>query len=210
MARATELVDLIAALTGLDHAKVNRHARFARQAGYLSQAARGLSAAHMTAKDAAHLLASILNDGIAQDAGTILKHIGDMEMNDEDVRNLNDANKWRDGARERLRAVLPVLFEPEHGFVDLLVALIEQAESGSTVFAQRYGLSYIEYHCGDYYAFVNLEIDPHAASWRPEDHLYCNLVYVHPQFGAKSNHFRTSTQLMFEAIARIGELTSRK
>ena len=210
MARATALVDLIAALTGLDHAKVTRHARFAREAGYLSQAARGRSAAHMTAKDAAHLLASILNDGIGQDAGMILKHIGCMEIDGEDLRNLKDARKWRDGALEQLRALLPVLFEPEHSFIDLLVALIEQAASGSTVFVQRYGMSYIEYHCGDYYAFVNLQIDPHYASWRPEDQLFLDLIYLHPQFSAKSNLFRMSTQLKFETIARVGELIAHK
>ena len=132
------------------------------------------------------------------------------EMNSEDVRDQNDDNKWREGDREKLRTVLPVLFEPEHSFIDFLIALIEQAKQGSTVFEERYRQSTIDYDCGDYCALVHLDIDPDCAPWQTDDHIFISRIYLHPQFGAKSNLFRRRTQLTFEVITRIGELIAQK
>lgn len=208
MARAAELVDLIAALTAIDHATVTRHARFVREAGYLSQSGRGLSAAHMSAGDAAHLLAAIMNNGIAQDAATVLKHIGNMEVFSADVDKVQE-NASPD-MLSRLRAILPVLLDREHSFVEMLTGILELAADDPAMFEERTRHSSIYFDCDDYRALVYFDLNLAEIPMIGERQTSFQYSYSHPTLQPKSQHFKRSTQLDFTGIARVGELIARK
>lgn len=208
MARAAELVDLIAALTAIDHATVTRHARFVREAGYLSQSGRGLSAAHMTAGDAAHLLVAILNNGIAQDAATVLKHIGNMDVFTADVDKVQENDS--PDMLARLRGILPVLLDREHTFVEMLTGVIELAAQNPAMFEERTRNSSIYFDCDDYQALVYFDINLADVPMIGEHQTSFQYSYSHPTLQPKSQHFKRSTQLDFTGIARVGELIARK
>lgn len=72
MARLSELVDAVAEVTGVALNNVNLHARLAREAGYIQQGGRGLSAPNMTARDAAMLLGAIMASPTAKETAITL------------------------------------------------------------------------------------------------------------------------------------------
>ena len=59
MATLSNLVSALAQVTGLPEATVFAYGRFAREAGLISQAGRGLGGAQMTATDATNLLFAV-------------------------------------------------------------------------------------------------------------------------------------------------------
>ncbi len=74
MALLSTLVERIADVEGMDKAQASGIARYLREAGYISQAGRGRGAAHMTARDAAHLLIGLNASKTAKDSPEELKY----------------------------------------------------------------------------------------------------------------------------------------
>jgi hypothetical protein len=69
MATLNDLVKAVAWVTGLPEATVFAYGRFARQAGLIQQAGRGLNAAAMNLNDAANLLIAVAGTDVTRDAG---------------------------------------------------------------------------------------------------------------------------------------------
>ena len=69
MATLSNLVSALAQVTGLPEATVFAYGRFAREAGLISQAGRGLGGAQMTATDATNLLFAVCGSRVTRDAG---------------------------------------------------------------------------------------------------------------------------------------------
>jgi hypothetical protein len=69
MAPLSNLVSVLAHVTGLPEATVFAYGRFAREAGLISQAGRGLGGAQMTASDATNLLFAVCGSRVTRDAG---------------------------------------------------------------------------------------------------------------------------------------------
>ena len=207
MAWASELVAVIAETTGLEHVSVTRYARFAREGGLLSQSGRGKSAARMRPSDAANLLACVLVNGVAQEAPAQIRSVHEMDVYHRDADHLDDRHFSREN-RDRLRKILPVVFDRRHTLNELLLALVERATEDWREFEERFGNSFIYFHGGDYEALVEFDIllddegSPLTANF--------TLSYSHPRVGPRSPHFRRSTQMFFAIIARIGELIAHK
>jgi len=69
MTTLSNLVSVLAHATGLPAATVFACGRFAREAGLISQAGRGLGGAQMTATDATNLLFAVCGSRVTRDAG---------------------------------------------------------------------------------------------------------------------------------------------
>jgi hypothetical protein len=72
MATLSELVDVVAAMGGLEPVTVNLFARSIREAGLIATGGRGSSAATMSPKDAANLLIAINASGTAREGPEIV------------------------------------------------------------------------------------------------------------------------------------------
>lgn len=204
MALASELVEAIADATGIEHRTMARYARFAREAGLLSQSGRGNSAAQMRPKDAANLLICLLTNGVAQDAATYVRNAEQMDVYNRDADHLSDRHLDA-GQRAQLRQALPILFDREHTFPDLLRALVERAIDDWQGFEERMGQSQVHFFCEEFEALVDFDIHLDDAPI-PEDPINVSFSYNHPLIGRRSPNFRRSTQLSFAVIARIGQL----
>jgi hypothetical protein len=73
MAGLSDLVAVVAAITGIPEATVFAYGRFARQGGQISQKGRGRSAADMSLTDAANLLIAIAGSDVTKDAATTIQ-----------------------------------------------------------------------------------------------------------------------------------------
>jgi hypothetical protein len=73
MATLSNLVSALARVTGLPEATVFAYGRFAREAGLISQAGRGLGGAQMAATDAANLLIAVGGTRITREAGRAIR-----------------------------------------------------------------------------------------------------------------------------------------
>lgn len=208
MALASELVEVIADATGIERATMTRYARFAREAGLLSQSGRGKSAAHMRPGDAVNLLICLLANGVAQDAATYVKNAEQMDVYSRDADHL-DERHLDAGQRKQLRQTLPILFDREHTFPELLRALIETAIDDWQGFEERFGRSQLYFHCGEYEALVDFTIHLDDAPIQANP-ISVSFAYNHPLIGRRSPNFRRSTQLSFAVIARLGQLMARK
>ena len=69
MATLSDLVSVVAGVTGLPEATVFAYGRFAREAGLISQGGRGRGGAQMTATDATNLLLAVCGTRVTRDAG---------------------------------------------------------------------------------------------------------------------------------------------
>jgi len=76
MATLSDLVEAVAAVSGLPRATVFAYGRFARQAGLIGQSGRGRSAATMANTDAANLLLAIAGTGVTRQAGWAVETFG--------------------------------------------------------------------------------------------------------------------------------------
>ena len=72
MATLSQLVTTMAHSTGLPEATVFAYGRFAREAGYISQAGRGRGGAVMTPTDAANLLIGVCGTRVTREAGAAI------------------------------------------------------------------------------------------------------------------------------------------
>jgi hypothetical protein len=125
MATPGQLVKAMAATLGLSEATVGQYDRVLAENGLRSKGGRGLSAARVTAADAANLLIAIMASPISgaaiKEAAHSCKLYGaltDREKADRDQR----CQEFRTKGLVKL-ADLP----PRHSFRDALVSLIEQA-----------------------------------------------------------------------------------
>ena len=73
MASIGKLVSAIAEIEGLDEGAVKLIARYAREAGYISQGSYGPGAARMTPRDAANLLIAVNATGLAKETPKALQ-----------------------------------------------------------------------------------------------------------------------------------------
>jgi hypothetical protein len=69
MATLSDLVSVLARVTGLPEATVFAYGRFAREAGLVSQGGRGRGGAQMTATDATNLLLALCGTRVTREAG---------------------------------------------------------------------------------------------------------------------------------------------
>lgn len=204
MALASELVEVIADATGTQRVTMTRYARFAREAGLLSQSGRGKSAAHMRPGDATNLLICLLVNSVAQEAATYIENAGQMDVYHRDADSL-DERHTETSQREQLHNILPILFDREHTFPELLLALTEIAIDDWQGFEERFGQSQIYFHCDEYEALVDFTIYLDDAPI-PAQPITVSFSYNHPLIGRRSPNFRRSTQMSFAVIARIGQL----
>jgi|GEM_PF-2547504 len=209
MALASELVEVIADATGTQRVTMTRYARFAREAGLLSQSGRGKSAAHMRPGDATNLLICLLVNSVAQDAATYIENAGRMDVYYRDADNLRDGRYFEAGRRKQLQHILPILFDREHTFPELLQALTESAIKDWQGFEERLGQSQIYFHCDEYEVLVDFTIYLDDAPV-PAQPITVSFSYNHPIIGRRSPNFRRSTQMSFAVIARIGQLMAPK
>jgi hypothetical protein len=79
MATLSNLVTVLAHVTGVPDATVFAYGRFAREAGLISQAGRGLGGAQMTPTDAANLLIAIGGTRITKEAGKAIAALRPLE-----------------------------------------------------------------------------------------------------------------------------------
>jgi hypothetical protein len=79
MATLSNLVSVLAQATGVPEATVFAYGRFAREAGLISQAGRGLGGAQMTATDAANLLIAIGGTRVTREAGRAIAALRPLE-----------------------------------------------------------------------------------------------------------------------------------
>lgn len=82
MAFFNDLVRAIAAVEGMEEMSVRGIGLSVRDAGYIAKGGRGLSAAKMTAKDAANLLIGVNASIVARDAGEIIQRYRDAAVTD--------------------------------------------------------------------------------------------------------------------------------
>ncbi len=94
MALLSTLVERIADVEGMDKAQASGIARYLREAGYISQAGRGRGAAHMTARDAAHLLIGLNASKTAKDSPEELKYYCSLTNRWNFISNLNGICDW--------------------------------------------------------------------------------------------------------------------
>jgi hypothetical protein len=73
MATLSQLVSTLANVMGLPEATVFAYGRFAREAGYISQAGRGRGGAQMTAVDAANLIIALSGTSVTREAGKAIE-----------------------------------------------------------------------------------------------------------------------------------------
>lgn len=143
MATPGQLIKTVASVLGLEEVHVASHYRHLREAGLVAKAGRGTSAAKMTARDAAHLLLSIIGGNLAKDAAETVNNIGRLEAasfpsNEELYRDTHNdridvcigKGSWELGPINIPR--LPHL-PGNHSPVDAVAALIEEAAEGSLV-----------------------------------------------------------------------------
>lgn len=208
MALASELVEVIADATGIEHATVARYARFAREAGLLSQSGRGKSAAQMRADDAVNLLICVLANGVAQEAANYVRNAGEMDVYHRDADHL-DERHLEAGQRKQLERTLPILFDREHTFPELLRALVESAIDDWQAFEERVGDSHLHFFCDDFEALVDFVFRPDAAPILANP-IGASFSYNHPIIGCRSPNFRRQTQMSFAVIARVGQLMASK
>jgi hypothetical protein len=136
MATPGELVKLIAAATGDDVATVVQHDRNLAIAGLRTMGGRGRSAAKVTARDAAHVLTSVLGSHRVKDAvDTVRRYLQTQEHHahwhqhyPDKLQGMGKANVWEDYGIPEL-AALP----REHSFIDALTALITLAAEGRLI-----------------------------------------------------------------------------
>lgn len=207
MALASELVEAIADATGIEHATMTRYARFAREAGLLSQSGRGNSAAQMRPNDAVNLLICLLANGIAQEAATYVRNAEQMDVYHRDADHLSERHLDA-GQRKQLRQTLPILFDREHTFPELLRALVESAIDDWQGFEERMGQSQLHFFCEEFEALVDFDI--HLDDTPIPAPVIVSFSYTHPLIGRRSPNFRRSTELSFAVIARIGQLMASK
>ncbi|GAA0595423.1 hypothetical protein [Caenispirillum bisanense] len=146
MARLSALVEATAEATGWSSNNVSLYARYAREAGYIKQAARGMAAAEMGASDGAALLGAMMASHYAKDT----KHtLDDLQ---ETVRTFNGwDNAYFDSIKdfEMIMRPVPMLImsdnlervvtlpkcldflAAQHSILGLLTGLIERAADGS-------------------------------------------------------------------------------
>ena len=111
MARSTELGECVAGVLGLWPTTTASHVRNLREAGLLTKTGRGITGAHMVARDAAYLLiAATCSQDVKDSVDTVqrygkLRHVG---------------NAWRDFP------ALAALGE-QHTFADALATLLDSA-----------------------------------------------------------------------------------
>lgn len=208
MALASELVEVIADATGTQRVTMTRYARFAREAGLLSQSGRGNSAAQMQPGDAVNLLICLLVNSVAQEAAAYIENAGRMDVYHRDADSL-DERHTEISQREPLHNILPILFDREHTFPELLLALTESAIGDWQGFEERFGQSQFYFHCDEYEALVDFTIYLDDAPI-PAQPITVSFSYNHPLIGRRSPNFRRSTQLSFAVIARIGQLMAHK
>ena len=209
MALASELVELLSDVTGIPKATMTRYARFAREAGLLSQSGRGKSAAHMRPDDAVNLLICLLVNGVAQDASTYITTARQMDVYSSDSDKLLDDRYFESNTRSQLRQTLPILFNREHTFPELLRALVEAAIDDWQGFEERLGDSYIVFDCDIYEALVDFTIYPDD-TLVSDPRISITFSYNHPLIGRRYPGFQRTTQLRFSVIARIGQLMAHK
>lgn len=123
--RLSQLVEEIADVIGWPEQQVNQYARHAREAGFITQGARGNAAPQMTSRDAAHLLTALLNARLAKNAGIVIPRMYESKSHLEvpGVTYPDYAKGYKPGAHERLAFIFT-----RHTFVDFLTRLIEIAK----------------------------------------------------------------------------------
>ena len=206
MATASELVTRISEVTGLEHVTLTRYARFARESGNLSQSGRGRSAAHMSPRDVANLLSCVLVNGVAQEAGEHIRRVNEMFVYYRDADHL-DNRHLSQKEQDRLQEVLPIVFDREHSFLELLLQLVQLSIRDGKDFEERFQHSNAYLDGDAFSALVHFEIklsdDPFDTLERPLDFLFS---YTHHTIQPRSEVFRRETQLIFKAIPRITSL----
>lgn len=209
MALASELVEVLADATGVERATLTRYARFAREGGLLAQSGRGKSAARMRPRDAVNLLICTLANGIAQEAPAQIRTVNDMAVYSRDADHLDDRHLSKE-QRDRLRQMLPILFDRDHSLAEILLALVEAAIEDWQKFESCFGNSFITFDCDDYAALIHFNIRPTTEGRPFGDELDFVFSYNHPRIGPRSQNFRRSTHLSFAVIARVGQLMAAK
>lgn len=129
MALISDLVSAIAEVEGVPDATVSLAARYAREAGFLSQGARGRNAPRATVGDCANLLIAVNANGCTvKDAPQAIKTYRQLELHTahggQDVRQ--HAVEFRRIEREKLR----FLDRRDATFGDMLEAIIDRFIGG--------------------------------------------------------------------------------
>ena len=136
MATPGQLVKVIACTLGEDEATVTQHDRNLLIAGLRTKGGRGRSAAKVTARDAAHLLTSVLGSHRVRDGvETVRRYLQTQEHHahwhqhyPDKLQGMGKANVWENYDIAELTA-LP----PDHTFIDALTVLIELSAAGRLI-----------------------------------------------------------------------------
>jgi hypothetical protein len=94
MATLSSLVSIVARVSGLPESTVFSYGRFAREAGLISQAGRGLGGAQMKATDAANLLLAVSGTRITKEAANAIKALKPLQGAVEYFRQSDGLAAW--------------------------------------------------------------------------------------------------------------------
>jgi hypothetical protein len=111
VARSTQLGECVAEVLGLRPTTTASHVRNLREAHLLTKTGRGITGAHMTARDAAHLLIAATCSQDVQDSVDTVHRYGKLP---------HGGNAVREGAFPALAAL-----GEQHSFADVLATLLD-------------------------------------------------------------------------------------
>jgi hypothetical protein len=220
MARASELIKKMSEFTSIAEVTIARYARFAREAGLLSQAGRGNSGAQMKAEDAVNLLACILIGGTAQEADTLIKKFQEITVYGRSADHIDDRHLNKE-QKKRLKKFFPILFDREHTLYDLLLDLLRLAIQNPEDFEIRFDESNLSYACDGFSAEIEFNIDLNDEASRaafqllPEDiqgsrirRVNVSFSYGHPEESPLPEGFQRSCYLSFSILSDIAKAVS--
>ncbi len=154
MAKLSQLVTVISEVVSVERVKIERIARFAREAGAISTGGRGPGGAEMTARDAAIIIGLLLQDGVAQNAVINIDIIRRMHSDNSLAENIDDLDHSQ---KDMLKSFLPSLLVPQHTFVDALESIVKSAIINVRTFERIFWHSWISFYCADNTANITFD-----------------------------------------------------
>lgn len=137
MALLSQLVGVLAEVTGDPEPGMVVLARSLREAGYITTGGRGRSAAHMTERDAAAMLLAVASGGDNTRAADTLRHVGNLRLLE------GSEGRTYDGVHEKFplsQRPVGIGLEPGATMLECLTLLLEQYANGECSPADTVGV----------------------------------------------------------------------
>lgn len=136
MALLSQLVGVLAEVTGDPESGMVVLARSLREAGYITTGGRGRSAAHMTERDAAAMLLAVASGGDNTRAADTLRHVGNLRLLEGSEGRTYDGVHGKFPLSQR---PVGIGLEPGATMLECLTLLLEQYANGECSPAESVG-----------------------------------------------------------------------